>query len=70
MLLPKVRTGKHIELDEVVYERVRALHVDTDRGLPVHADGEILSLQARDLQVKVRPGSLRVVIPAHVADPI
>jgi YegS/Rv2252/BmrU family lipid kinase len=70
LLLPKIRSGKHIDLDEVIYERVRGLHVDTDRGLPVHADGEILSLQARDLQVSVRPGSLRVVIPANVKDPI
>ena len=70
MLLPRVRTGKHIHLNEVVYERVRGLHVDTDRGLPVHADGEILSLQARDLQISVRPGSLRVVIPPHVKETI
>lgn len=70
MLLPKVRSGKHVNMDEVVYERVRGLHVDTDRGLPVHADGEILSLQARDLQIQVRPGSLRVVIPKDVREPI
>jgi len=36
----------------------------------VHADGEILSLQARDLQVQVQPGSLRVVVPAAVQGPI
>lgn len=70
MLLPKIRNGKHIDLDEVVYERVHGIHVDTDRGLPVHADGEILSLQARDLQVQVQPGSLRVVVPDAVQGPI
>lgn len=63
MLLPRVRSGGHIGMDEVTYRRVRSLHVDTDRGLPVHADGEILSLQARDLQIEVRPASLQVVVP-------
>lgn len=70
MLMPKVRSGRHVENDEVVYERVKGVHVDTDRGLPVHADGEILSLQARDLQVSVAPSTLRTVVPAHVELPI
>lgn len=69
MLLPRVRSGGHIGMDEVTYKRVRSLHVDTDRGLPVHADGEILSLQARDIQVSVQPGSLRVVVPLNAPSP-
>lgn len=68
MLLPRVRSGGHIGMDEVTYQRVESLHVDTDRGLPVHADGEILSLQARDLQVSVRPGSLQVVVPVNAPE--
>ena len=70
MLLPKVRSGKHVDLDEVTYKRVRSLHIDTDRGLPVHADGEILSLQARDLQISLRPASLNVVVPRDAPTPI
>lgn len=68
MLLPRVRSGGHIGMTEVTYRRVRSLHVDTDRGLPVHADGEILSLQARDLQIDVRPESLQVVVPRNAPD--
>ena len=70
MLLPRVRSGGHIGMDEVTYKRVRSLHVDTDRGLPVHADGEILSLQARDLQISIQPGSLNVVVPKGAPTPI
>ncbi len=69
-LLPKVRSGRHIHMDEVVYRRAASMHVDTDRGLPVHADGEVLSLQARDLLVSANPGSLRVVVPAHAPDQV
>lgn len=70
MLMPRVRSGGHIGMKEVTYRRVRSLHVDTDQGLPVHADGEILSLQARDIQVDVRPGSLNVIVPRHAPSPL
>lgn len=61
-LLPRVRSGGHVGMKEVTYFRAPAIHIDTDRGLPVHADGEILSLQARDLEVSVQPGALHVIV--------
>jgi diacylglycerol kinase (ATP) len=67
-LLPRVRSGGHIGMKEVTYLRTASLHIDTDRGLPVHADGEILSLQARDLEVSVLPGVLRVVVAPGAPD--
>ncbi|MDA0378714.1 MAG: diacylglycerol kinase family lipid kinase [Bacteroidetes bacterium] len=69
-LLPKVRFGGHIGMKEVTYLRTAALHIDTDRGLPVHADGEILSLQARDLDVSVLPQALKVVVAPNAPDPV
>ena len=69
-LLPRVRSGGHVGMKEVTYFRTPTLHIDTDRGLPVHADGEILSLQARDLEVSVQPASLRVVVAPGAPDPV
>lgn len=69
-LLPRVRSGGHIGMKEVTYLRTPSIHIDTDRGLPVHADGEVLSLQARDLDVSVLPGALRVVVAAGAPDPV
>lgn len=68
MLLPKARNGGHIGLKGVTYVRLESLNIETDRGLPIHADGEILSLQARTIQVDVQPGSLNVIVLAAAPD--
>ena len=68
MLLPKARNGGHIGLKGVTYVRLESLNIETDRGLPIHADGETLSLQARTIQVDVQPGSLNVIVPAAAPD--
>ena len=65
MLLPRVRSGRHIKMKEVRYQRARSLHIETDDGLPIHADGEILSTEARDIQVDINPGSLHVAVPRN-----
>lgn len=69
-LLPRARNGGHVTMKEVTYLRTPSVHIDTDRGLPIHADGEIQSLQARDIEISVRPGSLRVVVPSNAPNPI
>ncbi len=65
-LLPRVRGGGHISMKEVTYLRTEAIFIETDRGLPIHADGEVVSKQARSIRVSVNAGSLNVVVPASV----
>jgi len=69
-LLPRVRGGGHISMKEVTYRRTDVLFIETDRGLPIHADGEVISKQARSIRVSVNPGSLNVVVPKNVRLPI
>ena len=60
--LPKVFKGSHVEEDSVSYHRAREVEIAADRPFDVYADGEaITALPAR---VTVRPGALRVILPA------
>lgn len=68
-MLPTARTGAHLKAREVRYEQVTALELDTDRGLPIHTDGEVCTLEGRRIGITVHPRSLTVLIdPAHEND--
>ena len=60
-LVPAVMRGKHIGHPEVQHRTVASLTLRADRGLVVHADGEILAHDARELSVSVVPGALTVL---------
>ncbi|HAY37487.1 MAG TPA: hypothetical protein DCY57_11055 [Bacteroidetes bacterium] len=62
-LLPATREGKHLTMKEVNYHQLEKMLIDTDRGLPIHADGEVQSLEARSIEVSVVANSLRVIVP-------
>jgi YegS/Rv2252/BmrU family lipid kinase len=59
--LPKVFSGKHVELDVIELHRAREVAVSADRPFDVYADGDpITTLPAT---VKLVPGALRVIAP-------
>jgi YegS/Rv2252/BmrU family lipid kinase len=61
--LPKVFAGTHVEEDSVSTYRAREVEIAADRPFDVYADGDVVaSLPAR---VTLRPGRLRVVLPAR-----
>ncbi len=62
-LLPSARDGKHLKRKEVHYHQVRKLLIETDRGIPIHADGEVKSMEARSISVEVLPGKINVFVP-------
>lgn len=65
-MLPTARTGAHLKAPEVRYEQLVGLSVAPDRGLPIHTDGEMCTVEGRAIQIRVHPGSLDVhVDPAH-----
>lgn len=59
-LLPKVYQGKHISEEPVTVVRTPWLTVDSNKPLPVQADGEILALDMRHLEFELLP--LRVPV--------
>ncbi|MDT0631884.1 diacylglycerol kinase family lipid kinase [Rubrivirga sp. S365] len=64
-LLPRSLTGAHTAAPEVVTGRGRRVEVEATAGpLTLHADGEVLALDARRVRADVLPGALRVVAPA------
>lgn len=60
-LVPKVLKGSHLDHPAVAHHRVRAVTVRSDEPLVVHADGEILALDAREVAIELLPGALAVL---------
>jgi YegS/Rv2252/BmrU family lipid kinase len=59
--LPKVFTGKHVEVDTVSTYRAREVEISADRDFEVYADGEPLTTLPATL--RVLPAALRVIAP-------
>lgn len=68
MMLPSARDGNHLKNRAVRYRQVTRLLIETDRGLPIHADGEMQSLQASMIDIRVRPSSLGAVVPKEAPE--
>ena len=62
-LMPKAIKGKHGEVDEVKFFRVKVLHIDSEQPFYVHADGEIVGAGVRSVDVRIVPGALKVLVP-------
>jgi diacylglycerol kinase (ATP) len=59
--LPKTIRGTHVGASCVHMRRVTGVRITSDTPLPVHADGEILSEDARELEIEIAPGRLRLL---------
>lgn len=59
-LLPRVLKGTHLDHPAVIALRSRHVHIDASTPVVVHADGEILDLNATTVDVELLPGALRV----------
>ncbi len=62
-ILPSARDGKHLSKKEVSYFQVKSMLIDTDRGIPIHADGEVKTLQARTIEVTLLAEKITVFVP-------
>ncbi|HEX6748410.1 MAG TPA: diacylglycerol kinase family protein [Longimicrobium sp.] len=60
-LLPRVLRGTHVGASCVHMRRARRVLITSDAPLPVHADGEILDEAARELEIEIFPGRLRLL---------
>lgn len=63
MLMDMVRTmnGSHIDRSGVHYFKTRKIVVESDDGLPIHADGEVLAIAARHIEIEILPSSIRLI---------
>jgi len=61
MHLPKAMKGRHILLPQVQFFRAKELVVESAEGIPVHADGELLSTNFKRVEISIVPGALKVI---------
>jgi diacylglycerol kinase (ATP) len=59
-MLPKVYRGRHIPHRNIVELRGRRFRVESERPLPVEADGEVLG--TTDATIEIVPGALRLKV--------
>lgn len=62
MLMPAARRGTHLRHGAVTYRKMAHVRIESDAGLPIHTDGEVVTLAAEDVEVIVRRRSLTVMV--------
>lgn len=61
-VFPKVYSGEHVNLPEVVILRTRQARIHLDREMEVYGDGEpLIAIDAAGVEVEVVPAALRVI---------
>lgn len=59
--LPKTLKGKHTQLKQVETLRTDRLEIKSEKGIAVQADGELLGLDFKDINISILPKALEVV---------
>ena len=59
--LPKAIKGAHISIEQVQMLRADKLKVVSEEGIAVHADGELLGVDLKELDIKILPKILEVI---------
>jgi diacylglycerol kinase (ATP) len=62
-LLPRAMRGKHVGAKEVTIERTTNLKIRSGIPLPIHADGEVVTSSAIEIEVEVLPAVQPVLAP-------
>ncbi len=60
-LVPQVMKGTHITKESSHTLRARKIVITSEEPLPVHADGEVLYTDARQMEIEILPGALNVL---------
>lgn len=59
--LPKAIKGNHHTMKQVTFHRMKEFKLFSEAGVPVHADGELISKNMKELSVSVLPAALEVI---------
>ncbi len=59
--LPKALDGSHVRLKEVSMLRTASVEINSGHGIPVHADGEMLSMNARSVRLSMAAEKISVI---------
>ncbi len=61
-LLPKTFSGDHIHHPLVNYRQAPSLSIIASPPAPLHADGEVLTMEATEIHYRIIPHKLRVIV--------
>ena len=61
-ILPRTFTGSHIDHPLITYRRTTTLTITTTPSTPIQADGEVISLDATEINYRIIPQKLRVIV--------
>ncbi len=67
--LPKAMKGKHLSMTQVEMLKTDKLKVTSDRGIAVHADGELLGMNLKELDISILPAALEVIYKPAEQEP-
>ncbi len=62
-LLPRLFNGSHLKHPQVLHDRTQRLHITSDPGTPIHADGEVLTDAAAKISYQILPGKITLLTP-------
>jgi diacylglycerol kinase (ATP) len=62
-VLPRLLRGTHVRRPGIVYTRARRITIESNPGTPIHADGEVLTESATQVEYEVLPGKLTLLSP-------
>ncbi|MBL7960497.1 diacylglycerol kinase family lipid kinase [bacterium] len=65
--LVKVMKGAHLNVAGVMLRRATEVEIHSDEALPIHADGEVVTLDAHEIKLKIIPSALQVIHGNHIA---
>ena len=65
-LMPAALKGNHVLAPEVTIKKVEHVTVASSVPLPVQADGEILTESATEIEIRVVPAGLRILLPVRM----
>lgn len=60
--LIKAYSGEHVKLAEVKVDRCKSIRIKSERGLAVHADGELLGCNINELNINIIPKAIKFVV--------
>jgi YegS/Rv2252/BmrU family lipid kinase len=59
--LPKAINGKHLRLSQVDMQRTTKLIVESESGIPLHTDGELISSNLKRIEIEIVPNALKII---------
>jgi len=61
--LMKAYSGEHVNMPEVTVDTCKSIAIKSDDGLAVHADGELISCNLKEIEIKIIPKAIKFIVP-------